>query len=173
MDITIRAQQQQRRSCVECISGFASGEFSPSGNMFYLTYRPAPGDQPNQLYQFALNNMDTNQTAVSRQLIRQGCPPVSFDQCIIGLQLAPSGEVVSLLPSVPDAWLSVVKNPNALGAACGFTVHGIQSSQMGVPAGNGSNIINSMLLDTVPEIRHVGGCGTGTDTVQLWLANPG
>ncbi len=156
---------------------FRGGEFSPSGRFFYLQH-------------FWYSQPDCNNSSCSTDIWQYDLAAGSPDQIsrsayrvslgsgggapLCGLQLTPTGLLV-VFPLFGDPiyqhWLPVIRRPDTPGSGCDFQQQAIQIPLQSV--GASPNVINSMLLDTVAEIRHLGGCGTASDTVQLWLANPG
>lgn len=150
---------------------FWGTEFSGNSRFLYTGFLFS-GATRIDLFQFDLAAGTPNQIRNTKYHISLQTPmDVTFSS---GLQLTPFGQIIVLPASsaaVYRQWLPVIRHPNEKGAACGFEQQAIAVPRQSVSAS--PNVINSMLLDTVAEIRHLGGCGEASDTVQLWLANPG
>ncbi len=89
--------------------------------------------------------------------------------------LAPNGAILLATKRSTNSsatypsWFPVIRRPTLPDTACQFRVLGISDDFFG---GTGFSSVNTAaMLDSVAEIRHLSTCET--DTVELWLANPG
>lgn len=151
-------------------------EFSADSRRLYLATMVDGRYDTLKLVQYDLtqpaNSLSRSRLVVGRLTASQHSHS-PFTSLGFSLQLTPRGEIAVLGAEDyigPDMWLPVIRRPNELGPACGVDIRGYQLPFQSVESA--PNIVNGMMLDTLPEIRH-DPPRCGRDSLQFWPANPG
>lgn len=94
------------------VTGVYAAEFSPNGNLLYVSDNPQ-FDGGSNLYQFDISSHNAAIILASKQIIASPDPWFSG-----ALQIGPDNKIYMALPG--NTYLSVIQNPDVYGAGCNF-----------------------------------------------------
>lgn len=159
------------------------GDFSPDSRSLYL----GPSDVPRGMRQMTINLADSLAMQTTMKWFASDPTPtydeyywpsgrivltpdlrISYLDGALKNRPCPPGSIPnSICPEAPR-WIGQIRYPDRTDTTRQLRHHSFPAPMYAFPY---NNYIESLLVDTLTEVRHLGGCGT--DTVQFWLANPG
>lgn len=155
------------------IDGSYGVEFSPDGTKLYMTWIQLNGLSANyeqrtfvhdsargELSQFDITLSTADEIRASKQIIA----PMSYDNWFGGMQLGPDGKIYIAQRDRP--YVSRIENPNAAGAACGFTKVGLELAP-GTLCGEGFPFVMSTTLGKGLRIASQEICDGDTMSIPL------
>jgi gliding motility-associated-like protein len=99
-------------STIQTFTGAYGAEFSPSGNMLYVSDNVS-FDEPAALYQFDISSNNAATILATKQIIARLSTGVAG-----ALQTAPDNKIYMAI--LGETYLSVIENPDTYGAGCNF-----------------------------------------------------